>query len=125
MAQTEPIFKVGDRCFSHYVMGWGTVEKVGETRRGDKHGVTGDPLPDTTWYTVRMDKGSTELLDDAHGDFDMARLVPPHIAKRYGYGDDPNPISWPCEACGKQRASDPDFCNDCLADMASKRKENA
>lgn len=33
----------------------------------------------------------SSLLDDAHGDWDMARLVPPHIAKRYGYGDDPNP----------------------------------
>ena len=53
------------------------------------HGVTGNPLPDTTWYDVRNDDGSTDLLDDAHGDWDMARLVPPHIASRYGYGSDP------------------------------------
>ncbi len=93
MAQTEPQFKPGDRCFSHYVMGWGTVEKANDTRRGDVHGVTGSKLPDTTWYTVRMDKGGTERLDDAHGDWDMARMVPPHIAKRFGYGDDPNPVT--------------------------------
>ena len=89
MVMTHSQFKVGDRVFSHYVMKWGTVEKINETRRGDKHGVTGSPLPDTTWYTVRFDNGSTERLDDAHGDWDMARLVPPHIARRHGYGDDP------------------------------------
>jgi hypothetical protein len=87
--QTQPQFKIGDRCFSHYVMGWGTVTKINETRRGDIHGVTGDPLPDTTWYTIRMDKGGTERLDDAHGDWDLARIVPPAIAERYGYGRDP------------------------------------
>lgn len=26
-----------------------------------------------------------------------------------------------CEACDEPRASDPDFCPDCLADMAAKR----
>jgi hypothetical protein len=89
MAQTEPQFKIGDRVFSHYVMGWGTIDRLSRTYRGDTHGVTGDPLPDTTWYSVKMDKGTTELLDDAHGNWDAARIVPPHIAKRYGYGDDP------------------------------------
>lgn len=87
--ETQPQFKPGDRVFSHYVMGWGTVESIGETRRGDVHGVTGSKLPDTTWYRVRMDKGSVELLDDAHGDWNMARIVPPHIASRFGYGNDP------------------------------------
>jgi hypothetical protein len=53
------------------------------------HGVTGSRLPDTTWYRVRSDDGSIELLDDAHGDWEMARIVPPHIAKANGYGTDP------------------------------------
>lgn len=88
---TEPKFQPGDRCFSHYVMDWGTIEAIGETRRGDVHGVTGSPLPDTTWYAVKMDKGGTERLDDAHGNWDMARIVPPEIAARYGYGTDPKP----------------------------------
>lgn len=88
--ETQPQFAVGARVFSHYVMDWGTVERIGQTRRGDTHGVTGSPLPDTTWYTVRMDKsGGTELLDDAHGNWDMARIVPPEIAARFGYGTDP------------------------------------
>lgn len=125
MAQTQPQFKPGDRFWTHYDYKWGTVIKVNHTVRDSIHGVTGDKLPDTTWYDVRYDgdpEGRTSsMLDDAHGNWDMARLVPPHIAKRFGYGDDPNPVSWPCEACGKQRATDPDFCDDCLADMASKR----
>jgi len=89
MTDTQPYFKPGDRCFSHYTMKWGTVEQINETRRGDVHGVTGSKLPDTTWYTISNDDGTTDLLDDAHGDFEMARMLPPHIAKRYGYGDDP------------------------------------
>lgn len=89
MAETQPAFKPGDRVFSHYVMKWGTVSALGRTNRGDTHGVTGSPLPDTTWYDVEFDDGSVELLDDAHGDWDMARIVPPEIAARYGYGNDP------------------------------------
>jgi hypothetical protein len=89
--ETQPKFKPGDRFFTHYDMKWGTVVKVRETRRGDVHGVTGSKLPDTTWYEGKYDDGSPSLLDDAHGNWDMARMVPPHIAKRYGYGDDPNP----------------------------------
>lgn len=88
---TQPQFKVGDRCFTHYDMKWGTVRSVDETRRGDTHGVTGSKLPDTTWYTVAYDGGGVGNLDDAHGNWDMARMLPPHIAKRYGYGEDPNP----------------------------------
>jgi hypothetical protein len=72
-------------------MSWGTVEAIDHTVRDRVHGVTGTPLPDTTWYDIRMDDGSRELLDDAHGDWDMARIVPPAIAKRYGYGTDPKP----------------------------------
>jgi hypothetical protein len=89
MTQTEPYFTPGDRVFSHYTMTWGTVKAVNVTVRDAVHGVTGDPLPDTTWYEVEMDNGRGELLDDAHGDWNMARIVPPRIAKRYGYGDDP------------------------------------
>jgi len=88
---TEPQFKVGDRFFTHYDMKWGTVKKIDRTYRNQTHGVTGDPLPDTTWYSVRYDDGLTSLLDDAHGNWDLARMMPPAIAKRFGYGDDPNP----------------------------------
>ena len=87
--QTEPQFKPGDRCFSHYTMKWGTVKRECITRRGDIHGVTGSPLPDTTWYDVEWDDGLTDMMDDAHGDWDMARIVPPKIAEQYGYGQDP------------------------------------
>lgn len=87
--QTQPAFKVGDRCYSHYTYKWGTIESVGTTYRDGKHGVTGDPLPDTTWYTVRNDDGTSEYLDDAHGNWHMARIVPPSVATHYGYGTDP------------------------------------
>jgi hypothetical protein len=87
--QTQPQFSAGDRVFSHYQMQWGTIERVGETRRGETHGVTGSKLPDTTWYDVAFDDGSRNMMDDAHGNWDMARILPPRIAKRYGYGDDP------------------------------------
>lgn len=93
MAQTQPQFKPGDRFFTHYDMKWGTVVSEDITYRDQKHGVTGSPLPDTTWYSVKYDDGSTSTLDDGHGNWDMARMVPPHIAKRFGYGDDPNPVT--------------------------------
>jgi hypothetical protein len=92
MTQTQPQFNVGDRCFSHYTMKWGTVIMVGNTDRDRYyHGIETpeNRMDDTTWYDVRADDGSMHMLDDAHGNWDMARLVPPHIAKRYGYGEDP------------------------------------
>lgn len=92
MAQTQPKFKLGSRVFSHYTMGWGTVVKIGNTERDRYRQSTGKPedrMDDTTWYDVAQDKGGTELLDDAHGNWEMARIVPEHIAKRYGYGADP------------------------------------
>lgn len=85
----NPQFKPGDRFFSHYSMKWGTVEKINHTVRHAVHGVTGTELPDTTWYNVRNDDGSGDLLDDAHGAWDLARMVPPYIAERFGYGSDP------------------------------------
>lgn len=88
--QTEPKFKPGDRVFSHYVMDWGTVKGINHTVRDATSGVNGSKLPDTTWYDVEMDKTKrTEMLDDAHGDWEMARIVPANIASRYGYGADP------------------------------------
>lgn len=87
---TVPQFKEGDRVWSHYTYKWGTIERVGQTCRGQKHGVTGSALPDTTWYFVRNDDGTTDSLDDAHGDWDMARIVPPAVAVRFGYGADPH-----------------------------------
>lgn len=86
---TQPAFAPGDRVFTHYDMAWGTIDKLDHTVRGSVHGVTGSPLPDTTWYWVTMDNGDRGYYDDAHGDWDMARIVPPHIAQRYGYGSDP------------------------------------
>jgi hypothetical protein len=70
-------FAAGDRCFSHYTMRWGTIEKV-ETIE-----------PHTTWYMVVADDGHRDMLDDAHGNWTMARVVPPSVATRYGYGTDP------------------------------------
>lgn len=93
MSTTQPAFAAGDRVFSHYTMKWGTIVKIDTTHRGQTHGVTGDPLPDTTWYDVRNDDGTTDLLDDAHGNWDMARIVPPHIAYLAGYGVDPQAVN--------------------------------
>ena len=86
---TQPQFSEGDRAYSHYIMRWVTVKKIDHTVRNATHGVTGSPLPDTTWYKCEDDDGRTHLLDDGHGNWDMARLVPPRIASRYGYGQDP------------------------------------
>ena len=89
-SETSTAFQLGDRCFSHYVMDWGTVESISHTTAETTHGVTGSELPASTWYGVRMDKtGSLELLDDGGGDWELARIVPPEIAARYGYGSDP------------------------------------
>lgn len=90
--QTQPKFKLGSRVFTHYEMAWGTVVKVLSTERDRYRQSTGKPedrMDDTTWYDVAYDKGGGNMLDDAHGNWDMARIVPPHIAKRYSYGDDP------------------------------------
>jgi hypothetical protein len=93
---TLPQFKPGDRCFSHYtrhiaagVSGWGTIVSLHNTDRGRTHGVTGSKLDDTTWYDIISDEGEPEYLDDAHGNWDMARIIPPAVAKRFGYGEDP------------------------------------
>jgi hypothetical protein len=86
-------FDVGDRVFSHYEMAWGTIKRVGHTESDRTHGVTGSRLPDTTWYDVAFDNGATHVMDDAHGDWDMARIVPPHIARRFGYGSDPKAVA--------------------------------
>lgn len=85
---TQPAFKVGDRCYSHYTYKWGTIERISHTER-DRYSVVKDRLPDTTWYHVRNDDGTGDLLDDAHGNWHMARIVPPYIAHHYGYGTDP------------------------------------
>jgi len=92
MTQTQPQFKEGDRVFSHYAMKWGKIYAIGRTDRGRYYHGTGKPedrMDDTTWYDVIWDDGSTDMMDDAHGNWDMARIVPPHIAERYGYGSDP------------------------------------
>jgi hypothetical protein len=87
-----PMFAAGDRVFSHYCMAWGTIERIDHTEPARRHGVTGDPLPSTTWYRVEMDNGSHELLDDGAGNWELARIVPPNVATRFGYGTDPAPV---------------------------------
>lgn len=91
-------FDIGDRVFSHYVMDWGTVTRVHQTEPPTRHGVTGELLPASTWYSVRFDKGGNEMLDDAAGRWDLARIMPPTIAARYGYGNDP--LEGRCPECG-------------------------
>ena len=81
--QTEPQFQPGHRVFSHYTMRWGTIERIGH------RGTDADGVEYTTWYDVRSDDGGRDLLDDHDGHWELARIVPPRIAKRYGYGDDP------------------------------------
>jgi hypothetical protein len=81
-------FAVGDRCFSHYTMQWGTIEGVSQERRERLY--RGEPDGTfTTWYWVRADNGERDMLDDSDGDWPMARVVPPAVATRYGYGTDP------------------------------------
>lgn len=90
--QTQPQFQIGDRVFSHYAMKWGTIKRLVSTDRDRYYRGTGKPedrMDDTTWYDVEMDGGGIEMLDDAHGNWEMARVVPPRIAERYGYGSDP------------------------------------
>jgi hypothetical protein len=86
--QTQAQFKPDDRFFTHYDYQWGTVINISHTDRDRTHHL-GHKMDDTTWYHVKYDDGSTSILDDAHGNWDMARMIPPHIAKRYGYGEDP------------------------------------
>lgn len=59
----------GDRGFTHYDMKWGTV--------------SGDP-DDQGWFNVKYDEGGTSYLN-------AERFVVPRLAKRFGYGEDPNP----------------------------------
>jgi hypothetical protein len=89
---SEPRFEPGDRVFSHYVMDWGTIRYVDHTETNRTHGVTGDQLPDTTWYLVAFDDGKCELLDDANGNWDLARIIPARIASLYGYMTDPTAL---------------------------------
>jgi len=84
----KPRFAVGDRVFSHYQMGWGVVERLGEVEPVQHQG---EPTDDTdAWHLVRWDDGGTSIMNDGGTmGWDMARIMPPAIAKRYGYGDDP------------------------------------
>lgn len=93
MTDIGPRFKVGDRVFSHYTMGWGTVTEVQETQevlsRGEPTGHY------DTWYYVTFDDGNKHLMNDGgtYG-WDMCRIMPERIAMRYGYGGDPNSPYW-------------------------------
>lgn len=84
-------FNEGDRCFSHYVMDWGTVGKIDQPLREILS--QGEPTGEyDTWYDVNFDKKGHYSMNDGGTHpmgWEWGRIVPPHIAKRYGYGDDP------------------------------------
>lgn len=75
----EPRFQPGDRVFSHYTMSSGTIRTI------DHVGTDRDGRPYTTWYMVVMDDNRCELLDDHNGNWELARIVPPAVARKYGY----------------------------------------
>src|SRR4051794_31917840 len=54
-SMSEPAFSPGDRFWTHYDYRWGTVLALHHTVRDAVHGVTGNPLPDTSWYDVHYD----------------------------------------------------------------------
>lgn len=82
------VLEVGQRVFSHYTMKWGTVESLAQSREEQLY--QGEPTGTyTTWWFVRADDGSRDMLDDADGNWDMARVVPAAVATRHGYGRDP------------------------------------
>lgn len=93
MATTDvpplPRLREGDRCFSHYVMRWGTVTHEGtpapELRRGEPTGHW------DTWHLVRWDDGGTDNMNDGgtRGP-DAGRIMRADEAGRYGYGADPH-----------------------------------
>jgi hypothetical protein len=85
LTTTTPRFAVDDRVFSRYTMSCGRIVSIDRTDDPTPHGVTGDMLPGSTWYTVLMDNGDREYLDDANGNWDLARIVPLSVARRYGY----------------------------------------
>lgn len=83
-----PMFNEGDRVFSHYTMKWGTIVSVGSDEPVHREGVE-VPGKTDAWHDVRWDDGTTDYMNDGGGDWDSARVLPPAIAKRYGYGEDP------------------------------------
>jgi hypothetical protein len=86
----RPLFNEGDRVFSHYVMGWGTVIRQG---RPEPVRHQGEATDDTdTWHLVRWDderKGTSLMNDGGSLGWEHARILPPRIAERNGYGTDP------------------------------------
>lgn len=88
----QPRFKLHDRVFSHYEMAWGTIVRVGKPEPVQHRGEQTDDID--TWHSVEWDapRGGTSIMNDGGTmGWDLARIVPPAIARRYGYGDDPNP----------------------------------
>lgn len=84
----EPMFTPGDRCFSHYTMKWGTIEGVARERAEQLR--NGEPCGTyTTWWWVRNDDGTREMLDDADGNWSLCRVMPPNVAEEFKYGRDP------------------------------------
>lgn len=81
-------FKAGDRVFSHYTMKWGNVVSVDRTEQVRESGVLTSHTD--TWYSVRWDDGTTDLMNDGGTrGWSMCRIMPPHIAERNGWGKDP------------------------------------
>ena len=84
----KPALQIGDRVFSHYTMRWGFITGIAVERREQMRG--GEPCGTfTTWWWMTADNGTRDMLDDADGDWEMARVVPQKVALRYGYGPDP------------------------------------
>ncbi|WP_297775403.1 hypothetical protein [Mycobacterium sp.] len=86
----RPLFKRGDRVFSHYTMGWGTVTVVGQPELVRHAGQeTGDT---DTWHVVQWDderQGTSLMNDGGTLGWEHARILPPRVASRNGYGTDP------------------------------------
>lgn len=86
-----PALEIGQRVFSHYTMKWGTVESV--AREHEEQRWQGEPTGTyTTWWNVRADDGSRDMLDDADGNWYMARVIPAAVATSAGYGRDPKEV---------------------------------
>ncbi len=67
LSHEDHVFKTGDRGYSHYVCGWGTVAEEPD---------------DQGWFDVRFDDHGKVYMN-------AVRFVTPEVATRYGYGTDP------------------------------------
>lgn len=83
----RPMLKEGERVFSHYVNKWGEIIEQGQRKPLVVDGKETSKFD--TWHVVQWDDGSIDTMNDGDGNWNNARIIPPNIASRYGYGDDP------------------------------------